>query len=92
MRTGPPQLAAVVIPIAIATVVIPVTAVAIAAVPIAMLDMERPIAIAFFGLCGALQAGECQQAETGRASEREKLRTHWELLSMGPGEGDVRPY
>ena len=74
-------VAAVVIPIAIAAVVISMSAVVI---PVAVLGMEIRITIALMSLCGALEAGECQQAETSRASEREKLRMHWELLSMGP--------
>jgi hypothetical protein len=37
------------------------------------------------GLRGALEANKCQQAKTGRAHEREKLRAHGQLLS-GRGE------
>jgi hypothetical protein len=91
VRTGLPydELATVMISTAIAMGTGRVFAVVI---PIAMLDLERPMAIAFVGLGGTLEAGESQQAETGSASEREKLRTHWELLSMGRGKGeDVRP-
>ena len=60
-------------------------------VPIAVFDLERPVAIAFVGLCRTLEAGERQDAKSGRAREREKLRLHWELLP-GRGWGDVRPY
>jgi hypothetical protein len=57
-------------------------------VPIAVLDTEVAVSIAFVGLRRTLEAGESHQAETGRAREREKLRTHWELLS-GRGWGEM---
>jgi hypothetical protein len=48
-------------------------------------DAVITVSIAFLSLCRTLDPGESQQAETGRAREREKLRTHWELLLMGRG-------
>ena len=77
----------VVITVAIVTEMEPEPAAVV--VPIAVFDLERPVAIAFVGLCRTLEAGESQQAETGSASEREKLRTHWELLSMGREWGEM---
>jgi hypothetical protein len=56
-------------------------------VPIAVFDAVMAVSISFVGLCRTLEAGESKQAETGRAREREELRTHWELLSMRPGLG-----
>jgi hypothetical protein len=73
------ELPTVMVPITIVTEMEPYPAAV--AVPIAVLDAVT-VSISF-GLCGTLEAGECQQAETGRAREREKLRTHGELLSKG---------
>ena len=39
-------------------------------IPITMLNLDRPMAIAFLGLGGALRARECEDAESGRAGER----------------------
>jgi hypothetical protein len=87
VRTGLPydELATVLIPITIAMGMGRVFAVVI---PITMLDLERRMAIAFLGLGGALQTGECEDAESGRAGEGEELRTHWKLLSRAGKEGE----
>ena len=61
-----------------------------AATVIAVLDVV--VAIIFVGLSGTLEAGESQQAQSGCAREREKLRTHWKLLFGAGDGGDVRPY
>jgi hypothetical protein len=76
-------LATVVIPIAIVTEMEPEPAAVV--VPITVFDAVITVSIAFLRLCRTLEPGESQQAETGRAREREKFRTHWELLLMGRG-------
>ncbi len=80
MRRPPIRLATVMV--AVMTEVEDVAAVVI---PVAMLDAEVAMTIAFVGLRGALEADQCQQAETSRAQDREQLCTHGKLLS-GRGE------
>jgi hypothetical protein len=58
-------------------------------IPIAVFEVEKPVAISFLCLCRTLEAGESHQAETGRARERKKPHTHWELLSMGRERGEM---
>ena len=69
----------------VVAVVTEVEEVTVAVIPIAVLEVEEPVTIDFVGLRGALEANKCQQAKTGRAHEREKLRAHGQLLS-GRGE------
>ena len=57
-------------------------------VSVAVFDTEV-IAIAFVGLCRTLDAGEGQQAKSGCAGEREKLRTHGELLFGSGDRGEM---
>jgi hypothetical protein len=77
----------VVITIAIVTEMEPEPAAVV--VPIAVFDLERPVAIAFVGLCRTLEAGESQQAETGCTGERQKFRTHWGNSFRWAGEGKM---
>ena len=62
------------IPIAIVTEMEPEPAAV--APPITVFDAVITVSIAFLSLCRTLDPGESQQAETGRAREREILRTH----------------
>ena len=65
-------------------------AAAVVTTQVAMEVPEVTVVIAFVGLRSTLHAHEREQTETGRASEREKLSTHCELLS-GRGEGGECP-
>ena len=70
------ELALITIPMVIAVEPVPeVIPIVVLEVPMSV-PFEIPMSIPFVSLCGTLQAGECQQAETGRARERDKLRTH----------------
>ena len=83
-------------PLQLATVVVAVVTemeevpTAVVTIPVAVEVPEVAVVIAFVGLRSTLHSRECQQTETGRAGEREKLCTHLKLLS-GRGEGGECP-